>query len=122
MFFKIVILVSLLNYGVSVLNEEFEDAAASSGNAPFFELPCMVVGGTCARSVACPKGTKVSAKGLCPVQQEHGMECCRPTLVEMRCSSKGGECVSSFFKCPISLRISEATDCAKDQTCCVYVK
>ncbi|KAJ8735128.1 hypothetical protein PYW08_014378 [Mythimna loreyi] len=56
----------------------FDTEPASSGNAPFFEIPCMIVGGVCARSVACPKGTKVGVRGLCPVQQDLGMECCKP--------------------------------------------
>ncbi|XP_035430356.1 uncharacterized protein LOC118262841 isoform X1 [Spodoptera frugiperda] len=50
----------------------------NTGKAPFFELPCMKIGGTCAKVHACPPGTKVGQKGLCPEQQKYGMECCRP--------------------------------------------
>ncbi|XP_022828369.1 uncharacterized protein LOC111357791 [Spodoptera litura] len=92
-----------------------------AGNAPFFELPCMIVGGTCAKPMYCPDGTRVGTKGLCPVQQEQGMECCRPSSGDITCHSKGGECVSDHYKCPRLLRVKEANDCGIGNTCCAFI-
>ncbi|KAF9803181.1 hypothetical protein SFRURICE_018332 [Spodoptera frugiperda] len=92
-----------------------------AGNAPFFELPCMIVGGTCAKPMYCPDGTRVGTKGLCPVQQPQGMECCRPSTHDITCHSKGGECVSDHYKCPRLLRVKEANDCGAGNTCCAFI-
>ncbi|KAF9413252.1 hypothetical protein HW555_008474 [Spodoptera exigua] len=66
-------------------------------------------------------GTRVATRGLCPVQQEQGMECCRPTSQDVTCHSKGGECVSNHYKCPRLLEVKEANDCGLDNTCCAFV-
>ncbi|XP_026726544.1 uncharacterized protein LOC113492986 isoform X2 [Trichoplusia ni] len=81
----------------------------------------MVIGGTCAKALACPKGTKLGAKGLCPAQQTQGIECCSPRSLELKCKSRGGACVSTKNKCPKTMVIKEATDCTKNQVCCAYV-
>ncbi|KOB54641.1 Carboxypeptidase inhibitor [Operophtera brumata] len=44
--------------------------------SPYFELPCMTFGGKCLPVEECPKGRLLSVKGLCPLQQKEGVECC----------------------------------------------
>ncbi|KAJ8733628.1 hypothetical protein PYW07_014179 [Mythimna separata] len=124
MFNKIVILTVVLEvvFFSTALSDAFESQQPSSGNAPFFELPCMAVGGICARSVACPEGTKVGVRGLCPVQQDLGMECCRPPK-NIKCKTKGGKCLATYdFSCPRALKIEDANDCSSDEVCCVLRK
>ncbi|XP_035430357.1 uncharacterized protein LOC118262841 isoform X2 [Spodoptera frugiperda] len=110
----------------------------NTGKAPFFELPCMKIGGTCAKVHACPPGTKVGQKGLCPEQQKYGMECCRPreffflyAFFEIRskmfgkglteCRSRHGECVPRSFRCSPDLHVSDATGCGFKETCCLRI-
>ncbi|CAH0698696.1 unnamed protein product [Spodoptera exigua] len=84
MHFKILFFILILNvmWSSQLLDSDRYELVPvinpNAGNAPFFELPCMIVGGTCAKPMYCPDGTRVATRGLCPVQQEQGMECCRP--------------------------------------------
>ncbi|XP_035430358.1 uncharacterized protein LOC118262841 isoform X3 [Spodoptera frugiperda] len=93
----------------------------NTGKAPFFELPCMKIGGTCAKVHACPPGTKVGQKGLCPEQQKYGMECCRPLKGLTECRSRHGECVPRSFRCSPDLHVSDATGCGFKETCCLRI-
>ncbi|KAH9638819.1 hypothetical protein HF086_011374 [Spodoptera exigua] len=88
--------------------------------APFFELPCMRIGGTCAKAFACPTGTRVGRKGLCPDQQELGIECCRPTNTEKTCIFINGVCMASADECPEIMQIEGTSDCKHDEICCIY--
>ncbi|XP_026727424.1 uncharacterized protein LOC113493583 [Trichoplusia ni] len=100
------------------INHEDYDNIKEGEKAAFFELPCMLVGGTCARGFACPPGTRIGERGLCPEQQEYGMECCRPLSVDRRCRSRGGLCQQKSKKCPRNLRITDANDCRRTEMCC----
>ncbi|XP_035430542.1 uncharacterized protein LOC118262942 [Spodoptera frugiperda] len=113
--------------------------------APFFELPCMRIGGTCAKAFACPTGTRVGRKGLCPDQQELGIECCRPNRVarpldqtqqerkserkpanpgktegENKCITRNGVCIPTIGECPPSMQIEGTSDCRPEEICCIY--
>nr|XP_021196127.2 U-scoloptoxin(19)-Sm1a [Helicoverpa armigera] len=78
MLLKICYLLLVVNCFCSAVWDLNEVEIYGAGKAPFFEIPCMRIGGTCAQSFACPPGTKVGQRGLCPEQQRIGVECCRP--------------------------------------------
>ncbi|KAF9413250.1 hypothetical protein HW555_008472 [Spodoptera exigua] len=94
----------------------------NNGKAPFFELACMKVGGTCAKVHSCPPGTKVWQKGLCPEQQRFGMECCRPLKGLTECRSRHGRCIPKSFKCSPDLQVRDATGCGFKEICCLQIK
>ncbi|XP_069179285.1 U-scoloptoxin(19)-Tl1a [Procambarus clarkii] len=57
------------------------------------EDPCSRQGGICGLLEACPPNER-HAPGLCPAQQQDGVECCRivPTNIG-DCQRRGGECM-----------------------------
>ncbi|KAF9413251.1 hypothetical protein HW555_008473 [Spodoptera exigua] len=136
-----------LVYSATVPFEKYNEVQVLSIpalQAPFFELPCMRIGGTCAKAFACPTGTRVGRKGLCPDQQELGIECCRPNRVarpvdktkqgrhpdqymykgktntEKTCIFINGVCMASADECPEIMQIEGTSDCKHDEICCIY--
>ncbi|XP_075978279.1 uncharacterized protein LOC142977981 isoform X2 [Anticarsia gemmatalis] len=122
MFFKIVCFAIALNV---VLSDSVQDELKNiydSREDLFAELPCLSIGGYCEKVGQCPKKSHEVPKGLCPVQQKDGVECCKPQRPMVRCRQRGGDCVStSEFTCPDFLIVKEAFDCKQDEVCCVFV-
>ncbi|KAG6442956.1 hypothetical protein O3G_MSEX002592 [Manduca sexta] len=85
----------------------------------------MVINGTCRATGKCPQGTRVTTEGLCPYQENRGIQCCHTStakLVPQRtCLLKGGECMEPGMRCPEILTI-EGTDCARNSICCVLIR
>lgn len=55
------------------VDEDFTDRNASS---VFNEEQCLRGGGTCLPEIECPHGSLSQQRGLCPMQQKLGVECC----------------------------------------------
>ncbi|KAK4323395.1 hypothetical protein Pmani_005889 [Petrolisthes manimaculis] len=56
------------------------------------EMPCNRVGGMCGAAAYCPKGMR-AAEGLCPLQQDQGIECCHAVTTNIKgCQDRGGSC------------------------------
>ncbi|XP_050355726.1 U-scoloptoxin(19)-Sm1a-like [Nymphalis io] len=87
------------------------------------ELPCLTFGGICVHTDDCPKDKQSEIKGLCPMQQKSGFECCHALpKSETRCSKHGGDCsAKNQLSCPEDLTYREATDCTDDEVCCILV-
>ncbi|XP_047028763.1 uncharacterized protein LOC124636640 [Helicoverpa zea] len=136
MLLKICYLLLVVNCFCSAVWDLNEVEIYGAGKAPFFEIPCMRIGGTCAQSFACPPGTKVGQRGLCPEQQRIGVECCRPreflfmyAFFEIRsmqfgkgvmgCRTQMGECIPLSVTCPSYLLSEDATGCGYDEICCL---
>ncbi|KAJ8735129.1 hypothetical protein PYW08_014379 [Mythimna loreyi] len=108
-------------YGVECCTS-YKKILSSTTNlrAPFFELPCMVKRGTCAREFACPPGTKVMQRDLCPQQQRLGMECCRPYSMDKHCLARNGYCLLNKYSCPPQeLVMNDTIDCLPEEICCI---
>nr|XP_026484604.1 uncharacterized protein LOC113392401 [Vanessa tameamea] len=88
-----------------------------------YELPCITFGGICVHTDDCPKDKHSEIKGLCPLQQKSGVECCHAIPIsETRCRKNGGECFAkNHTSCPEKLTFIEATDCSDDEMCCILV-
>ncbi|XP_068210731.1 U-scoloptoxin(19)-Tl1a-like [Palaemon carinicauda] len=58
------------------------------------EEPCSSQGGNCALEDSCPEEDRFPEKGLCPMQQSQGVECCRRVPLNVRdCKKRGGFCI-----------------------------
>ncbi|XP_026764546.2 U-scoloptoxin(19)-Sm1a [Galleria mellonella] len=101
-------------------------AVTAHGDVPegiYNELPCLAYGGECSTKAECPDGKLSKISGLCPTQQDQGVECCyRSPSSTTRCKRRGGECISKDSQCPEYLLLSEATDCSDNEKCCIFVK
>ncbi|CAH1643124.1 unnamed protein product [Spodoptera littoralis] len=142
---QVAFLICTLVYFVYSAKVPFEKIGeAQAIQAPFFELPCMRIGGTCAKAFACPTGTRVGRRGLCPDQQELGIECCRPnrvarpldqvqerkserkpanqgkTNIDNKCITRNGVCIATGGECPQTMQIEGTSDCKSDEICCIY--
>nr|ATU82430.1 venom carboxypeptidase inhibitor-like protein [Lethocerus distinctifemur] len=85
------------------------------------EAECGRVGGMCMPAEECPRGQLAEPRGLCPQQQNMGVECCHGlSIKERRCSARGGVCRAAKGKCPRQLLL-EADDCPEGYTCCALV-
>ncbi|KAK7793249.1 hypothetical protein R5R35_010242 [Gryllus longicercus] len=139
----VLLLVGVAALGVCAPAEEGEAAAVTSSAVPAAgagaeagaeytpesvaepvqtnEDPCLRAGGLCVLESECPPGQLAATRGLCPAQQERGVECCHGlSILERRCSARGGICRPKQ-KCGRSLWEETAEDCASDETCCVLV-
>nr|CAD7458678.1 unnamed protein product [Timema tahoe] len=93
-----------------------------SANTTFNEAPCLRQGGLCLEVVECPEGKLSSQTGLCPDQQNNGVECCFGlSKLERRCNARGGLCRLKADCRSRALWETVAEDCQKDETCCVLV-
>ncbi|KAJ0181474.1 hypothetical protein K1T71_003559 [Dendrolimus kikuchii] len=96
----------------------------SGGSTVYNEIPCTAQGGTCVADNQCPSGKVINVKGLCPVQQPNGVECCtrapkaRIVRNPTSCRSRGGEC--TLGQCAEFISMA-TTDCDSGQKCCIYV-
>ncbi|KAI5638580.1 hypothetical protein NE865_08772 [Phthorimaea operculella] len=85
------------------------------------EWPCLARGGICVKSSDCPADKRSPVKGLCPLNQRSGYECCHDLPIsETRCRARGGECV--LRRCPENLTFHRATDCQQNEKCCILVR
>ncbi|XP_039286640.1 U-scoloptoxin(19)-Sm1a [Nilaparvata lugens] len=101
-------------------NEMTQNEAEDMQDAYWNEMECLQEGGICLPADECPKGHE-AANGLCPAQQENGIECCHGlSNKERACSRRGGLCRDKI-KCPESLRIPYANDCQSQEICCALV-
>ncbi|XP_045760668.1 U-scoloptoxin(19)-Sm1a-like [Maniola jurtina] len=112
-----VVLLSLLSIGVVCGN--YEDLRVI--DSIVMEQPCTREGGSCVIAADCPEGLLANTRGLCPKQQERGIECCYGiSIKETRCEKHGGSCMPKDKFCNPRI-IHEATDCPKDTKCCIMV-
>ncbi|XP_059475399.1 U-scoloptoxin(19)-Sm1a [Neocloeon triangulifer] len=85
------------------------------------EQSCLRTGGNCLPQIECPPGALSPSKGLCPEQQDLGVECCHGlSLLETRCKNRGGRCTLAN-SCTRALVEDRAEDCPDDKVCCVLV-
>ncbi|CAB3221154.1 unnamed protein product [Arctia plantaginis] len=116
MYIKIVCFVFLYNTGLGKYATGELIPSHNPLDKPFAELPCLTIGGICAGEYNCPKNSRVPIKGLCPLQQKEGIECCKPENPILRCRSRGGNCESiEDIQCPQFLTVKEATDCGRNE-------
>lgn len=85
----------------------------------FPEDPCSREGGVCGLVSACPVEKRHPTKGLCPRQQDQGVECCWAVPSNTAdCMLRGGECFPAGdcrgLKDPVGL-------CEEGEVCCVLV-
>lgn len=85
------------------------------------EKACARAGGMCLPKKECPTGQLNPTRGLCPLQQEAGVECCHGlSILERRCSKRGGECTPKT-RCGRELWDDHAEDCSQNEACCILV-
>ncbi|XP_021917952.1 uncharacterized protein LOC110828997 [Zootermopsis nevadensis] len=86
------------------------------------EEPCSRAGGICLPEKECPVDHLSPKRGLCPEQQKEGVECCHGlSVLERRCSKRGGQCTSKA-RCGRQLWDNYAQDCSQNEACCILVK
>ncbi|XP_068226301.1 U-scoloptoxin(19)-Tl1a-like [Palaemon carinicauda] len=84
------------------------------------EDPCSRQGGICGLEAYCPPEDRYPDKGLCPTQQDQGVECCGSVPLNVRsCRRRGGECLASEA-CGRAPRESFGV-CPEGQVCCVLL-
>ncbi|CAB3256121.1 unnamed protein product [Arctia plantaginis] len=116
MYIKIVCFVFLYNTGLRKYATGELIPSQNPLDKPFAELPCLTIGGICAGEYNCPKNSRVPIKGLCPLQQKEGIECCKHENPILRCRSRGGNCESiEDIQCPQFFTVKEATDCGRHE-------
>ncbi|KPJ18376.1 hypothetical protein RR48_01174 [Papilio machaon] len=83
------------------------------------ELPCLAIGGNCLSINMCPEDRRSLGKGLCPVQEQQGIECCDlRSLTGEACAKEGGVCVSRYEDCEEKITFFEGGDCSINEKCC----
>ncbi|CAH0698695.1 unnamed protein product [Spodoptera exigua] len=79
---------------------------------------CSRLNGVCAVIGNCPPGTRIELRGLCPDEEQYGMECCIPSLqapfFELPCMRIGGTCAKAFA-CPTGTRVGRKGLCPDQQ-------
>lgn len=97
---------------------------SAEGNNPHEEFhpedACFRQGGICGLESFCPSENQFTEKGLCPLQQSKGVECCRSVPLNIRdCRKRGGECLSEK-ECGRAPREAFGV-CPPDQICCILL-
>ncbi|XP_072935529.1 U-scoloptoxin(19)-Tl1a isoform X2 [Epargyreus clarus] len=83
------------------------------------EAKCREAGGMCVVSRDCPEGSLSETLGLCPQQQDQGIECCYGMSVkETRCENLGGHCIPGSQFCGPTVT---SAYCPGDQKCCMLL-
>ncbi|XP_077302160.1 U-scoloptoxin(19)-Tl1a [Arctopsyche grandis] len=85
------------------------------------EKECAYQGGICTMKDDCPAGSLTAIKGLCPEQQNMGVECCYGIpLSSNTCRSRGGECMTES-QCHKAPRVTEVECSNSNEVCCVLL-
>ncbi|XP_013148531.1 PREDICTED: uncharacterized protein LOC106111105 [Papilio polytes] len=83
------------------------------------ELPCLAIGGNCLNINTCPEERRSLVKGLCPMQEQHGIECCDlRSVTGESCAKEGGKCVPRYSDCEEKITFFEGGDCSINEKCC----
>ncbi|XP_066941165.1 uncharacterized protein [Macrobrachium rosenbergii] len=118
---SLLVVLSLVLFGCRAAPERnvtAQDEAALEIFRP--EEPCSSEGGICGLESYCPAQDRFPEKGLCPMQQEKGVECCRIVPLNLRdCRRRGGECLTPEA-CGRSIREPSGV-CAEGEVCCVLL-
>ncbi|XP_064087680.1 U-scoloptoxin(19)-Tl1a-like isoform X2 [Macrobrachium nipponense] len=96
---------------------------ATEGDASgdiFPENLCSRKGGICGLESFCPPKDQFAEKGLCPKQQNKGVECCKTVPLNIKnCQKRGGECMSKD-QCGRAPK-EPLGECPANQVCCVML-
>ncbi|XP_068217776.1 U-scoloptoxin(19)-Tl1a-like [Palaemon carinicauda] len=84
------------------------------------ENPCSQQGGICGLESFCPAEHQFTEKGLCPEQQNKGVECCRKVPLNIKdCRKRGGECMTNS-QCGRAPQEAHG-ECPAGQVCCIML-
>ncbi|XP_066974818.1 U-scoloptoxin(19)-Tl1a-like isoform X1 [Macrobrachium rosenbergii] len=105
---------------VASITAEGDASDDSSRRQIFPENLCSRKGGICGLESFCPPKDQFAEKGLCPKQQNKGVECCKTVPLNIKnCQKRGGECMpkNQCGRAPTE----PLGQCPANEVCCIML-